>query len=127
MSLGPISMAKYKVPTSFAGKIKFPILLANLNEELCPFPDDEDEDYSNFLWFPHPKSCRKYYECFQGIASEWTCPQDQLFDVKSKRCVMKSKAECFRSDMLKVRKTYSLSTPLTLEFVLTANLTGRCT
>ena len=38
--------------------------------------------------YPHPTDCRSYYQCTKGLLALFNCPNDRVFDEKTKYCVL---------------------------------------
>jgi hypothetical protein len=50
-----------------------------------PSPDYECDPEDNGA-FPHEESCELYYDCYEGIATLFTCTDIQLFDLVYNGC-----------------------------------------
>jgi hypothetical protein len=56
-------------------------------------PDPRCTDGNTSYW-PHPASCNKYIECYQGNSYEMVCPAGLYFSEGQKKCVSSGESEC---------------------------------
>lgn len=58
-----------------------------------PSPDYECDPEDNGA-FPHEESCELYYDCYEGIATLFTCTDIQLFDLVYNGCNWAQDVDC---------------------------------
>ena len=56
-----------------------PVSATAADKDVCSDPDGS---------YPHPTDCRSYYQCSKGLLALVNCPVDQVFDEKTKYCVL---------------------------------------
>ena len=58
-------------------------------QDVCSDPDGA---------VPHPTDCRSYYQCTKGLPTLVTCPNNRVFDEKTKYCVLEhlSQSACLQ-------------------------------
>ncbi|CAH1371910.1 unnamed protein product [Tenebrio molitor] len=61
-------------------------------------PDDPRCIDGNTSFWPHPRDCNKYIECYQGDSYEMACPTNTYFSDEYKKCTNADESECCKNN-----------------------------
>uniref|UniRef100_A0A182N3U2 Chitin-binding type-2 domain-containing protein n=1 Tax=Anopheles dirus TaxID=7168 RepID=A0A182N3U2_9DIPT len=76
----------------FAGAL---VLLAVASLITAQFQELDCSDPNNVgIFMPHPTSCQKYLNCWQGLLIEGSCPLGLYFDLERQVCESEARVRC---------------------------------